>query len=281
MSNLLVAVGVTSSAAASIGTCSSWATTADVCSPCTAETADLNAWMQVASDLLFELSGQRFPGICTDTVRPCAQNCHDDSARYYGDLVETSLTSWSWFGTCGCGGDACGCTTLSELTLTGWPLVSIEEVLIDGAILDPSRYRIDDWRRLVRLRDDGSISPDAWPTCQQLDLATTEEDTFQIEFTYGQAPPAAGVAAAASLGCQLALACAGSGDCRLPQRVQSITRQGVSMVLLDPFTFFDDGRTGLYDVDLFLAAYGPTSKKRWPALVVNPDRHARVRRVTG
>lgn len=277
--NLLVAVGVTpSSAPTPPGTCEAWATSDDVCAPCTVDTADLESWMQVASDLLFELSGQRFPGHCTDTVRPCAQTCHDDPPPRYDDLGASF--SWSWYGSCGCRSQSCGCSTLSELTLSGWPLVSVEEVLIDGAIVDPSEYRVDDWGRLVRLRGTED-TVQHWPSCQQLDLPVTEADTFQISFTYGQRPPAAGVAAAASLGCQLALACAGSGDCRLPQRVQSITRQGVSMVLLDPFTFFDDGRTGLYDVDLFLAAYGPTSKKRWPPLVVNPDRHARVRRTTG
>lgn len=272
MAGVLVAVGVTPSSAGSIGACGQWATEADVCGPCTEETPDLDDWMGVASDLLYELSGQRFPGVCEDTVRPCAQRCGHDSMPYYGDIVTSA--PWAWYGSCGCG-EACGCTTLPELTLSGWPLVSITEILIDGAVLDPSAYRIDDWKRLVR------VDGEQWPACQNLALATTGADTFQITFAYGAPPPAAGVKAAATLGCQLALACAGSSECRLPQRVQSITRQGVSMVLLDPFTFFDDGRTGLYDVDLFLAAYGPTAKKRWGGLIVNPDAHSRVRRVTG
>lgn len=247
--------------------CAPWATDADVCGPCTAETPDLETWMGVASDLLFELSGQRFPGLCEDVARPCMQ-CHPNvGPRFYGSPVDVWHNgAVTMLGSCGCNQNRCGCTTLSTLILSGWPLVSVEEVSIDGAVLDPSAYQIDDWQRLVR------IDGEPWPACS---------DDFIVEFTYGVAPPAAGVAAAASLGCQLALACSGGDGCRLPQRVQSITRQGVSMVLLDPFTFFDDGRTGLYDVDLFLAAYGPTAKKRWPALVVNPDMRSRVRRVTG
>lgn len=246
--------------------CQSWATSADVCGPCTAETSDLDTWMSVASDLLYELSGQRYPGLCEDVARPCVQCPAGDGPRFYGGTTELwSSASTAMFGSCGCGGDRCGCTTLSELWLTGWPLVSVEQVTIDGVVLDSSAYEINDWSRLVR------VDGESWPACS---------DDFVIEFTYGVAPPAAGAAAAASLGCQLALACSGGDGCRLPQRVQSITRQGVSMVLLDPFTFFDDGRTGLYDVDLFLAAYGPTSKKRWGGLVVNPDVSRRVRRVT-
>lgn len=268
-----------------------WATAADVCSPCTEATADLDVWLQVASDLLFELSGQRFPGVLEDTVRPCAPGCGGSSANgtispdtyagVYTDVYLGVSEGGEWTGSCGCGqGPACGCTTLSELTLNGWPLLSVTEVVIDGNVLDPNLYRVDDWQRLVRLRG-AETSVQSWPACQQLDLPTTDPDTFEITFEYGQAPPDAGKHAAASLACQLALACAGSSDCRLPQRVQSVTRQGVSMVLLDPLTFFDDGRTGLYDVDLFLAAYGPQAKKRWPALVVNPAARARVRRETG
>lgn len=273
MAGVLVAVGVNPSTAGQLGTCGQWATEADVCSPCTDETADLDDWIGVASDILFELSGQRFPGVCTDTVRPCSVTCHSDGARRYDDLVASS--SYQWFGACGCGSTPCGCSALPELVLSGWPLVSITEVLIDGATLDPSAYRIDDWRRLVR------VDGEQWPACQDLSAPTTEADTFSVEFAYGVAPPAAAVAAAATLGCQFALACAGSAACRLPQRVQSITRQGVSMVMLDPFTFFDDGRTGLYDVDLFLAAYGNSAKKRWPAIIANADTRARVRRTTG
>lgn len=248
--------------------CAPWAVAdEDACAPCTADTPDLDKWIGIASELLYELSGQRFPGVCEDTAHPCAQPCGQDGPRVYSDdVLMWSNSAVSMLGSCGCGRSACGCTSLSELVLTGWPLISVEQVTIDGVELDEAAYEINDWRRLVR------IDGDAWPACS---------DDFEIKFTYGAAPPSPGVAAAASLGCQLALACSGSGDCRLPQRVQSITRQGVSMVLLDPFTFFDDGRTGLYDVDLFLAAYGPTAKKRWPSLIVNPDTRARVRRVTG
>lgn len=251
----------------SVSTCQAWANAADdACAPCTADTADLDKWIGVASDLLYELSGQRFPGICEETVHPCAQPCGLDGPPNYSTPIElwTNGTT-TMLGTCGCA-STCRCGNPSQLVLTGWPLLDVSQIVIDGEVLDPTAYQIDDWRRLVR------IDGDAWPACS---------DDFEITFLYGAAPPPAGVAAAASLGCQLALACAGSSDCRLPQRVQSITRQGVSMVMLDPFAFFEDGRTGLYDVDLFLEAYGPTAKRRWPAVVSNPDIHARTRRTTG
>lgn len=251
-----------------ISVCAAWATLEDACAPCTADTDGLLKWVGVASDLLYELSGQRFPGVCEDVARPCAQPCGGDGPRFYGNPVDLwSNGSVSMLGSCGCGHhQTCGCNTLSSLTLTGWPLLEVSEVTIDGDTVDPAAYEINDWSRLVRT--DG----DAWPACS---------DDFAVTFLYGAAPPSAGVQAAAELGCQLALACAGSSDCRLPQRVQSITRQGVSMVLLDPFTFFDEGRTGLYLTDLFLAAYGPTAKKRWPAIIANVDQRRAVRRVTG
>ena len=103
---------------------------------------------------------------------------------------------------------------------------------------------------------------------------------FSVDFDYGFAPPPAGVRAAADLACQLALSCdpATVGECKLPQRVTSITRQGVSMVVLDPFDFLEEGRTGVYTVDLFLKTYNPTRNRRPPA-VWSPDIGRRTRRI--
>ena len=43
--------------------------------------------------------------------------------------------------------------------------------------------------------------------------------------------------------------------CQLPERVTSITREGISMSMLDPQTFLDKGLTGLIKVDEWLASY--------------------------
>lgn len=252
------------------GTCSPWAGLDDICQPCSDyefSVGLLDKMLQVASDLLFDLTARQFPGLCSDTVRPCSQPSFTDTLpRGAHRPLQSS---------CGCDSPRlCGCARLSEISLGVYPLVSVEEVRIDGAVLDPSAYRVDDYRYLVR------IDGDHFPCCQNLRLADTELDTFSVSFTYGASPPSTGVHAAAVLACELALACtpAAPGDCRLPPKVQSISRQGISMVLMNPADLLVNGRTGIAEIDLFLSAVNPRNR-RMPSAVFSPDVRSRVRRV--
>lgn len=231
--------------------CAPWATIADVCSPCDDyefDVALLEDKLAIASDLLFDLSGRRWAGECSETVRPVVGRC---ASR-----------------------DACRCSGVSEIRLGGSPLVEITTVKIDGVELDPSEYRIDDHSTLVRVGD-------RWPTCQNMNLADTEVGTFSVDYVYGIAPPPGGVAAAAALGCQLAMACSPEtlGACRLTDRAISVTRQGVTKALRDPSQMFPKGLTGLNEVDLWLESLRFGQRQR-PATVVVPELAARrVRRV--
>lgn len=267
-----------------VSACTPWATTDDICSPCddySFPAGLLDDMLSVATDLLFELSGKRFPGSCQDVVRPCSQSFPADPFpnRVAGQrtvFTNSSNGSIQVSSSCGCSSPrSCGCARLSEVTLGVEPITEINEIKVDGAILPSSSYRIDDYKFLVRT--DG----ESWPCCQNLlNDPDTDDDTFQVDFTYGTPPPPAGVHAAAVLACELALACQPEtlGECRLPRRVQSITRQGVSMVLLDPFEFLDQGRVGIIEVDLFLRTYNPNRLRR-AATVISPDITERVRRV--
>lgn len=263
--------------------CSPWTTANEVqtCAPC-ADVLDatLADMIDVASDVLFALSGYRFPGECEDTVRPCGGRPGNDGPirQVEGDIVPTRSTATGIQVGCGCSSPrACGCGGVSEITLGGWPVIEVTQVKLDGVVLDLARYRVDDYRYLVRLPDaDGSHQ--SWPCCQEIDLPSTEDNTFEVSFTYGQAPPASGVLAAKVLACELALACTGGDGCRLPKRVTSIVRQGIAMTVIDPFEFLTDGLTGLYEVDLFLGTHGAARTKRMPAAVVNPDIHRAIRR---
>lgn len=53
----------------------------------------------------------------------------------------------------------------------------------------------------------------------------------------------------------LAGPCGDRSLCELPERVTSISREGISMSLIDPQTFIDKGRTGLIRVDQWLSTY--------------------------
>lgn len=259
--------------------CSAWASVDDICEPCDTYTTDLDlldSSLAIASDLLFEMSGRRFPGSCSETVRPCGRSYHDGDIRgYHMD------SGRPWYGTCGCQG-GCGCSRLSEVSLGGYPVTSVSEVKVDGVTLDAARYRVDDWKWLVRLDDADGNNP-GWPCCPSLldDPDDTDGHAFEVTFTYGTAPPPAGVRAAAVLACELVLACEPdqANQCRIPRKARSIVRQGVSMELMvEGFDFLRDGRTGIWEIDVFLQAYNPARISR-PMAVVSPDIAPRVRRV--
>lgn len=263
--------------------CAPWATAADVCSPCddyNFPVGLLDDALLVASEVLFHLSGRQYPGMCAETVRP--QGVGGCSFARWGRAWYARTGTWPapWDYPAGTAG--CGCGGVSEVQLGGWPLVEVSEVLLNGAVLPAANnWRVDDWTTLVRIADaDGNRQ--VWPCWQRLDLPTTEDDTWEVTFTYGVPPPAMAVRAAASLGCQLALSCSpetvGGAECRLPERVTSITRQGITAVVLDPFTFLDNGRTGIYDVDLFLAAANPGGISRRGTSSSPQSRTRRARR---
>lgn len=84
--------------------------------------------------------------------------------------------------------------------------------------------------------------------------------TVDIVYQRGLAPPLGGVIAAVTLAVELQKASAGDSSCRLPKRVSSVTRQGVTMTILDPQLFLGQGRTGLADVDQWLVAVNPSGR---------------------
>lgn len=232
---------------------SPWATAGDlVCAQAGADPALVSESLQVATDILYEMSGRRFPGATTVTVRPCEQ--------------------------CSCGSTTRCTSGLQKITLSPRPVISIGQVKIDGEVVSPTEYRVDEWRDLVHFPLTANSPFVGWPCCQRMDLPSTEVGTFEVTFTYGKEPPLAGKRAAASLACEFVKAVNMDTSCRLPQRVQSVTRQGVSLVVLDPMDLFQQGKTGIPEVDLFLGAYNPRHLQR-RAHVINVDVTPSVRRI--
>lgn len=245
-------------AAPRTGTCEPWATEADLCSPCN-DYEQLGPiagdYLQMATDVLYELSGRQFPGQCTDTVRPCVPSS-----------------------SCGCRSD-CTCLGSRQIELGVWPLVAVSQVKLDGVVLDSGRYRVDDYRYLVRLPDADGTNP-GWPTAQRLDLGDDQQDTWSVTFSWGLDPPTMGVKAAAVLACELALACdpENADNCRLPKSVTSVTREGVTLAMTDLGSLLSENRTGIPEVDLFLRASNPHRLRR-RASAWSPDTVSTVRRV--
>lgn len=207
----------------------------------------------IATEIYYVLSGRTY-GLSAKVLRPnrCANSCQCRLSSQYG---YSGFSSWSydyWRST--------GCRCQSEELIL--PLVhSIEQVVVGGVALAPTAYALYDRHRLVKT--DGT----AWPCCQSLASATAA-NSIVVAATVGTPVPAMGVAAVKEMACQILAI--GTAACRLPARVQSITRQGVTATILDPQDFLTAGRTGLYLGDLFLTTVNPKSLRR-PTTVLSPD----------
>lgn len=226
--------------------------------------AQVAPYLMPASEVCFKLSGREWRGICPVVgLRPCRQPVRDLYAK-------ASLASWSnafWWGRCWCGGDTwmgvceCGLNIYSLDLKPYTPIASIDEVRLDGSVVSPSLYVVYDWRYLSRV--DGQ----AWPTVQRMELPDTAFQTFAIDLHYGQAAPEDAQLAAATLAGEMALAMnPGLGTCVLPDRIQTVVRQGVTYVIADPQAYLDAGRTGIYLIDLWLRATNPKGVTQKAAL---------------
>lgn len=100
-----------------------------------------------------------------------------------------------------------------------------------------------------------------------VDLST---EYLEVEYTYGDEEPPAVIAHAVDV-LAAELVAASTGEyCRLPERVTSVSRQGVSYTVLDPQDFLTEGRTGIYEIDLALSVYNPGRAKA-RARVFSPE----------
>jgi hypothetical protein len=226
------------------------------------EQAVVTRGLKMATELLWMLSGRQF-GYTTMTIRPCRRSHRPQSLaqRYYeASRWPYGLVDWpAWWAHdpfCNvCGTRSCGCTELEEYRLPRRPVVDVPEVKVDGVIVPDEVYHVDGWRYLVRT--DG----ERWPLCQDLALPTTEVGTWSITYKYGREIPELGVYSCEKLAREFVLDCIGL-ECALPDRLQSISRQGVSMAFLDPMDFIDKGRTGITIIDHFLHAVNPHGLQR-------------------
>jgi hypothetical protein len=218
---------------------------------------------RIATEVVWALSGRQF-GVCrVDDFRP---RCRAGSCRHildtfgYADgyidgmlarmIPVEFLTSWDLRTNYACWGQHGRAYDL------GRHVRRVLEVVVDGVVLDPSTYRLDRHRWLIRT--DGHM----WPSCQDVWKAVTETGTWAVTFERGRPVPDVARDAAASLATEVYRARCGSGVCRLPRRASQVARKDVTIQLVDATAFLDKGRTGLVEVDLFLAAVNPKGLKR-------------------
>jgi hypothetical protein len=216
---------------------------------------DQAQYEEMAAELLWNWTGRKF-GVNAVTLRPqrrehttigSASSFEGAGpvavAPGYGSGRHTGYTSggngWmpvvahgSWWGSrcmlCdsvyGC---SCGADSRKAIELLG-PVDSIRKVTIDGEVLAGDQYWLRDGRWLIRI--DG-----LWPAEQDMLLPEGRVGTWSIEYDRGIAVPPGGQIAAGVLACELAKAAQGDPECGLPKRLQTMSREGVTVGVLDPF----------------------------------------------
>lgn len=178
-----------------------------------------------ASNILFARTCYRYPGACQITIWPC-QDCR-----------------------CGCHPCACGTWSILELP-TDFPILSVDEVRLNGVAMNPADYRLDRSQWIVRM--DG----EHWPSCNSFGLPNTDAVEIQVDATVGREPPIELQMAVADLVCEIKRACNNDETCALPPHVRSIARRGVEIEIDDITKLFDQGLFGIPSVDMAIKTYG-------------------------
>lgn len=230
------------------------------------------AW---ATEILDALTGHRFAQ-CPVKLRPCGERQGCFFGGYLAWPVRSPASQGAGFPwmipfvgaggfwrNCTCEG-LCRCRATCEARLP-YPVATIEEVVVNGVVLDPDAYRLDD--NITLVRTDGG---ECFPRCQNLDVDDTEDNTWSVTVRPGEPLPRMGAIAAGKLACEFAKLCAGDADCALPQELVSLSRNGVEVQVMDPQQLTAEGLTQIAEVNLFIKAVNPAALAARPR-IYSPD----------
>lgn len=205
-----------------------------------------------ATYILWGLSGRKYHGISEITEQYVCPE-YDIPANCSWVAHNRFTTPWGFYGYVP---DAINHQRLSSrFRLRQQPVRRITAVSVSGSAIPSGSYYLRNGSDFVL---DGN-------TC-----GFTLCDAPEITYKYGVAPPSAGKLAAIDLANQLILGYNGEA-CDLPANVVNIQRQGLSIEMFNPVNFLENGRIGLYSVDLFLSVANP-AKANKPAKVFSPDK---------
>lgn len=215
-----------------------WIEAADLTYP---NSRDADSAALAASWILYKLSGEKYPGVSRST-------------DWYGVNVETA--QYSPFTAHGNHVNVYEVSdyTTKSLRLRSKPIQKVESIFIEGEELDPGAYLVGN--KAFVARTDGHV----W------DLVSG----VTVSYLHGIAPPEPGIRAAQRLADELVLSVDNPEACALPDRVTSVSRQGLSYTILDSQDFLNEGKTGMYEVDLFLKTANPIGARKRPK-VYSPD----------
>lgn len=250
-------------AASSSSLCGAWANPADV--PVrwreTHTDEQWENWLWQASEVLYHLSGERWSGVgCTYT------------AELRGRPPAPGTGAWPYYRSWGLSASGPAYWWWSDAVQFAW------HPAYRG--MDPQPYAVKlphDEVQTINSVTINTVAFTAYRLVRGSWLERTDGQAWQrflddtvVAYTYGTPPDRGGVNACVWLAHELGKFECGDTSCRLPKRVTSITRQGVSIAVIDSMKFFEIRKTGLYEVDQWLTAVNPAGRQR-RARVWSPD----------
>lgn len=227
-----------------------------------------------ATYIIWAATGRQY-GLCEMTVRPCGRQCSNCPSGWFYDWDGGTWAPYIWNGewrNCWCGGNGpggcCTCDPDCQVYLPG-PVQSIVSVRVDGASLPVSgasgfNYFVLDQQWLIR-----TDTTECWPLCADQNLGPGDPNAFEVTYLRGLPVPDILADAVGIFACEYAKACAGI-DCRLPARIQNISRQGISISVASIEEVLKNGLTGLWEVDQVIMHVNPFGVKHRPRFY-SPD----------
>lgn len=226
-----------------------WITAAETAFP---ESDYAQTAVEYATFVLYKLTAEKYPGIS----RTIESYVADPRGSSHADPVSTeALNNIQRIGVP---------TSLQypqRLYLRGAPVHEVFSVHYGETELNPSEYILFN-KRFLKLSN-GAV----WNY-------GCEPRGITVDYSYGMMPPMAGVLAATTLANELLILMGEGSDmsqCRVPERVRSVSREGISFDMIDPQEFMDDGRTGIWEIDLFIRTANPSRAKKQPRLLSASD----------
>lgn len=191
--------------------------------------------VESASYLMWAMSGRKYTGVSTVTERyvrfaPLINTRLIQEAAIINSRVNKALAIVEpWV------------SAETRIRLRGQPVQSVETVRnINGGVVSADSYYIVDHS-----------------TLQFTEGALIVPADIELTYTYGTEPPVLGKMAARRVAIEFIKLWSDDDSCALPQRVTSVTRQGVTYTVLDTQDFIQEMRMGIYEIDLFLKVVNP------------------------
>jgi len=215
-----------------------WIEAGDLTNP---TAADADSAALAASWILYKLSGEKYPGVSRSTDWYGTDVDYLDYSAYTSEFRHVNVFEVKDY-------------TTKRLRLRSQPVQRVESVYAGAEELAPSDYVIGN--RSYLARTNGRV----WDMARGV----------TVTYLHGVEPPEPGIRAAQRLADELVLSVTNPEACVLPDRVTSVSRQGISYTILDAQDFLENGRTGIYEIDLFLKTANPIGARKRPK-VYSPD----------